>query len=64
MANGFLDNDQIENPCLDCLELELPVGVDWLITPPVVIAIENGIITCAQEGEDAMMPQCLPWHGY
>lgn len=64
MADGFIEDGQIENPCLDCLELELPIGVDWLMTPPIVIAIENGVIICAQEAEDGMMPQCLPWHGY
>jgi len=64
MKDGFIEDGQIENPCIDCLELELPIGVDWLMTPPIVIAIENGVITCAQEAEDGMMPQCLPWHGY
>jgi hypothetical protein len=63
-TDGFITDGALENPCIDCAELDLPVGVDWLMTPPVVIAIENGVIRCAQEAEDGMMPQCLPWHGY
>jgi len=63
-VDGFQVEGTLENPCLDCLERELPVGVDWLLTPPVVIAIEDGVVTCAQEAEDAVMPQCLPWHGF
>jgi len=63
-VDGFITDGGIENPCIDCTELELPVGVDWLMTPPVVIAIENGVIWCAQEAEDGMVPQCLPWHQY
>ncbi len=63
-VDGFMEDGQLENPCIDCAELDMPVGVDWLMTPPVVIAIEDGVIRCAQEAEDGMMPQCLPWHGY
>ncbi|HJN80514.1 MAG: hypothetical protein QF781_09015 [Phycisphaerales bacterium] len=63
-VDGFIEDGQLENPCIDCAELDMPVGVDWLMTPPVVIAIEDGVIRCAQEAEDGMMPQCLPWHGY
>jgi hypothetical protein len=61
---GFAEDGQLENPCLDCHELEMPVGVDWLLTPPVVIALKDGVVQCAQEAEDAMMPACLPWHGF
>ncbi|MCH2136926.1 MAG: hypothetical protein MK101_10145 [Phycisphaerales bacterium] len=64
-ADGFTEDGQLDNPCLECGdELQLPVGVDWLITPPVVIAIEDGVVQCAQEAEDAFDPACLPWHGY
>ncbi len=64
MKDGFIEDGQLENPCLDCAEVDLPVGVDWLMTPPVVVAIEDGVIQCAQEAEDSMMPACLPWHGF
>ncbi len=63
-TDGFIEDGQLENPCIDCVELDLPIGVDWLMTPPIVIAIEDGVVRCAQEAEDGMMPQCLPWHGF
>ncbi|MCP4759570.1 MAG: hypothetical protein GY894_03810 [Planctomycetes bacterium] len=62
--DGFIEEGTLENPCLDCGEVELPIGVDWLITPPVVISLEDGVIRCAQEAEDYVDPQCLPWHGF
>jgi len=63
-TDGFAEDGLLENPCIDCgTVLQLPVGVDWLITPPIVIAIEDGIVQCAQEAEDVFDPQCLPWHG-
>lgn len=62
-VEGFVEDGLLENPCLDCgPELELPVGVDWLMTPPIVIAIEDGIVRCAREAEDAFEPTCLLWH--
>ncbi|MDP7070967.1 MAG: hypothetical protein QF561_06430 [Phycisphaerales bacterium] len=61
---GFLEQGPLDNPCLDCIEVELPIGVDWLITVPAVISLEDGIVQCAQEAEDAVDPQCLPWHGF
>lgn len=63
-ADGFNTEGELENPCVDCRELELPIGVDWLMTPPVVVSIEDGRVVCAQEAEDAFEPQCLPWHGF
>ena len=63
--DGFEEDGHLENPCIDCgAVLKLPVGVDWLMTPPIVIAIEDGIVHCAQEAEDVYEPQCLPWHGF
>ncbi|MDP7028951.1 MAG: hypothetical protein QF733_01865 [Phycisphaerales bacterium] len=64
MKEGFIEDGQLENPCVDCAEVELPVGVDWLMTPPVVVAIEDGVVQCAQEAEDFIDPACLPWHGF
>jgi len=38
-------------PATDCQQLSLPIGPDWVITPPVIITIQNGIVTCAMEGQ-------------
>ena len=63
--DGFETEGLLPDACPDCGEVkELPVGVDWLMTPPLVIAIEDGIVTCAQEAEDPYEPQCLPFHGF
>jgi hypothetical protein len=46
--------------CADCVgQLELPNGVDWLITPPVVIALADGRVQCVKEADDAEAPECL-----
>ncbi len=63
-TEGFETEGTYDNPCGDCVELELPVGVDWLMSPPVVIAVEDGVVQCAVEAEDAWEPSCLPWHGF
>lgn len=50
------------NPLFDPAEytgmqhLALPVGPDWIITAPLALRIENGIITCVQESDHK---QCL-----
>jgi hypothetical protein len=31
------------------------------MTPPILIAIEDGVVQCAKEGEDSEMPECMPW---
>ena len=59
--SGFATEGLLDNPCLDCATLELPVGTDWLMTPPILLAIEDGIVQCAKEGEDSEMPECMPW---
>ena len=63
-TDGFNTEGELENPCIDCAEMELPVGVDWLMTPPIVVAVDEGRVVCAQEAEDTFDPQCLPWHGF
>jgi hypothetical protein len=50
-----------ENPCFDCYKTELPVGPDWIVGTPLVVAIENGIVKCATENEDYEAPTCLMW---
>ena len=57
--SGFATEGLLDNPCLDCTLAELPVGTDWLMTPPVVLAIQDGVIQCAKEGEDSEMPECV-----
>ena len=34
-----------------CELLSLPLGADWIITTPMTLRIEDGVITCAQENE-------------
>ncbi|MEE3002563.1 MAG: hypothetical protein VX908_07720, partial [Planctomycetota bacterium] len=60
--SGFETEGLLDQPCLDCAELELPVGTDWLMTPPVLIAIEDGVVKCAKEADDSEAPECLLWH--
>ncbi len=60
--SGFETEGLLDQPCLDCTELELPVGTDWLMTPPVLVAIEDGIVQCAKEADDSEAPECLLWH--
>ncbi|MEE2718169.1 MAG: MauE/DoxX family redox-associated membrane protein [Planctomycetota bacterium] len=60
--DGFETEGLLDQPCLDCRELELPVGCEWLMTPPLVLALENGVVQCAKEAEDSDVPECLIWH--
>jgi hypothetical protein len=48
--------------CTECEQLELRLGCDYLIEPPLVIALENGVVQCAVETDDADDPKCLIWH--
>lgn len=34
-------------------QLALPLGCDWVITSPLTVRIEDGVVRCAQEGEHA-----------
>lgn len=43
--------------CLDCAELSLPQGPNWLIAPPMVLKVERGVITCVA---DRFGGDCLP----
>jgi hypothetical protein len=33
-----------------CTHMELPLGPDWIMTTPITLRIENGVVACAQEG--------------
>ncbi|MEE2912369.1 MAG: hypothetical protein VX436_01040 [Planctomycetota bacterium] len=59
--DGFIGEGGFDNPCFDCDVTELPIGVDWIIGTPLVIAIDNGVIKCAVENEQAEIPVCLIW---
>ena len=38
-------------PDTECELLSLPLGCDWVVTPPLTFRIEDGIVTCATEGK-------------
>lgn len=61
--DGFNESTWIDMAyCAECVtQLELPVGVDWVITPPVIIAVEAGTVACAREADDSHAPECLLW---
>ncbi|MDY7108299.1 MAG: hypothetical protein SYC29_06645 [Planctomycetota bacterium] len=59
---GWSEEEAYPMPCEACARLELPLGCDWLVLPPVVIALEDGVVQCAKEGEDPIEPECLIWH--
>lgn len=61
-TSGYATEGLWDMPCDGCEMLELPVGPDWAIEPPLVIALNNGRIVCASEAEESSEPQCLPWH--
>jgi hypothetical protein len=56
---GF-DPPSMAMPCTECELLELPIGCDWIITTPILVRLEDGVVACAREGEDPADPQCLP----
>ena len=59
---GFATEGLLDNPCLDCRAAELPPGVNWIMTPPMVIALRDGEVVCVKEAEDSDAPECLPFH--
>jgi hypothetical protein len=61
---GFETTGILEHHCQGCLELELPTGTTWMMTPPLVVALQNGVVQCAAEAVDPNeeLPQCLVWH--
>jgi hypothetical protein len=46
-----LGPDPFYVPDTECEHLELPLGCEWLITTPLIFTIEDGIVTCAEEGD-------------
>lgn len=43
--------------CLECTEIALPQGPNWLVASPMVLKVENGIVTCVA---DRFGGDCLP----
>jgi hypothetical protein len=43
------ESDQEDIDCPGCERTELPSGVGWLITPPAVVLVEDGMVRCVQE---------------
>jgi len=43
--------------CLDCDELSLPKGPNWVVAPPMVLKVEGGVVTCVA---DRLGGDCLP----
>ncbi len=48
-VNASGDEGPLPIECLGCTHLSLPVGPNWLIAPPTVLKIENGVITCVAD---------------
>ena len=61
-VEGFATEGLLENPCMDCRLAELPAGVNWIMTPPVVMALRDGEVVCVKEAEDSDAPECLLFH--
>ncbi len=49
--NVLMPENPWDMPETNCELLELPLGCDWIISPPAVLRIENGIVTCGKEGD-------------
>jgi len=49
--------------CPGCERLELRTGPLWLIQPPVVAAVEDGVVTCVAMRPDEVESCLGPWFG-
>jgi hypothetical protein len=43
--------DGWEMPETDCELLALPLGCNWIMTTPLTVHLQDGVIQCAQEGD-------------
>lgn len=43
--------------CLNCEELSLPKGPNWVVAPPMVLKVQGGVVTCVA---DRLGGDCLP----
>ncbi len=54
------DTALLMNFCHTCVEnFELEPGCNWMLTPPLVLALENGVVVCAAQAENAENPTCF-----
>ncbi len=60
-TEGFNYDGAFEILCFKCAKTEMPIGPDWIVGTPLVVAIENGIVKCATENEEYEAPTCLMW---
>ena len=58
---GFPDAfDDLGMPCTDCVQRELPVGPNYVMSTPVLVRVEEGIVQCAAEVDaKADLPKCI-----
>ncbi len=58
---GFPDPfDDLGMPCTECVQRELPVGPNYVMSTPVLVRVEDGIVRCAAEVDSAAdLPECL-----
>ncbi|MDZ4830773.1 MAG: hypothetical protein SGJ09_11325 [Phycisphaerae bacterium] len=48
--DSLLPTDQPEEVnCPECLRMSLPAGPLWVVIPPTVVRIEDGVVSCANE---------------
>ena len=38
-------------PSTECTMAQLPLGMNYIITSPLALRLENGTIQCAEEGD-------------
>ncbi len=59
--SGFPDPlDELPMPCTECVMRSLPIGPDYVLSTPVVVRVQDGIVECAAEVDTAApLPECL-----
>jgi hypothetical protein len=57
---GFPTVGVLPFECTECSRAELPAGVDWFLQTPVLVRLEDGVVTCAAEVAPEQ-PECLAW---
>ncbi len=58
--DGFPTSGVLPMPCTQCSQAELPAGCDWFLQTPVVVRLEDGIVTCVAE-VGPTSPKCVDW---
>ena len=58
---GFPDDfDDLGMPCTECVQRALPVGPNYVMSTPVLVRVEDGIVQCAAEVDSkADLPDCV-----